>query len=380
MRRPESVPTLTDVEGGTPAGSDRWRTVRGLGLVALIAALSAAVWVQRATVTGAIEEIGSLSAAVVGALLVLCVYERWSRADIVRRLIGAPVRLSGGLVIHDVGNAVSKGVPMGGALGTALRWQISRDLGVGPERFASMLVAYGIATTFASWLLPFAALSVDLVGRSADPVDVLMLGGIGGVLVASVSFWVVVLRSDRLEAWAERRLRRSWTAMARRITPMASIDPAAGVAAVRRELFEIGRRPLPLLGRTLASQSCGAVILLLALRGLGVGPELGTTEFLRVFFVAHLLGTFAPTPGGVGVIEAGVTGALVAAGVDTTSALAGVLVYRFITYVVPIALGGVLYLGWRLRRRPSVRDRVGTETSPSPAPVGTKRGNVVRAS
>jgi uncharacterized membrane protein YbhN (UPF0104 family) len=65
--------------------------------------------------------------------------------------------------------------------------------------------------------------------------------------------------------------------------------------------------------------------------------------------VAHILGSVAPIPGDVGVIEAGVTGALVAAGVATDVALAGVLVYRFITDVVPIIVGTVWYLIWRSR-------------------------------
>jgi uncharacterized membrane protein YbhN (UPF0104 family) len=47
-------------------------------------------------------------------------------------------------------------------------------------------------------------------------------------------------------------------------------------------------------------------------------------------------------------VEAGLTGALVSAGVDPSSAFAGVLVYRLITYVVPIVLGALLYVVWRL--------------------------------
>jgi uncharacterized protein (TIRG00374 family) len=79
-----------------------------------------------------------------------------------------------------------------------------------------------------------------------------------------------------------------------------------------------------------------------------VGDELGIIEFARVYFVVTLLSSFVPVPGGIGVVEAGLTGALVAAGVDARSALAGVLVYRLLTYVVPIALGAVLYVVWRL--------------------------------
>jgi uncharacterized membrane protein YbhN (UPF0104 family) len=105
-----------------------------------------------------------------------------------------------------------------------------------------------------------------------------------------------------------------------------------------------------LLLRTGSAQMGGALILLVALRSLGVGDELGLTEFFRVYFIAHLLGTFAPTPGGVGVVEAGMTGALMAAGVATTPALAAVLVYRFLTYVLPIAFGAILWTGWRVSR------------------------------
>jgi uncharacterized protein (TIRG00374 family) len=96
-----------------------------------------------------------------------------------------------------------------------------------------------------------------------------------------------------------------------------------------------------------------------------VGSELDTIEFLRVFFIVTLLGSFIPTPGGVGVIEAGLSGALVASGVAPSSALAAVLVYRLITYVMPIVIGGVLYLFWRGSSVESVGvpGRVAVETS-----------------
>jgi uncharacterized membrane protein YbhN (UPF0104 family) len=42
----------------------------------------------------------------------------------------------------------------------------------------------------------------------------------------------------------------------------------------------------------------------------------------------------------------------VAAGVQVDVALAGVLVYRFITYVLPILVGTGLYLWWRRTRTP----------------------------
>ncbi len=315
----------------------------------LVLALGVALWVRRQLIAEAVDEMSRLSVVALSLLLTLTVYERWSRGDIMRRLLGENVTIGRAVTIHDVGTAVSKGVPLGGAAGTAMRWSIARDSGVDSTRFASMLIAYGIATTFVSWLLPFGALLVDLTQRSASATDIAILAVIAVVVTASAVFWMVVLRSERLEGWAASRIRTVWSKLAGKITSLDAHDPAASVAGVRHELLEIARRPLPLLGRTLLAQLCGSVILLVALRSLGVGAELGTTEFFRVFFITHLIGTFAPTPGGVGVVEAGATGALVAAGVDTTTALAGVLVYRFLTYVLPIVFGAVLYLVWRVR-------------------------------
>ena len=323
--------------------------IRGFAAAAVGATLTLAVWLQRETVGSALAEIRGLSVLAVVGLLALTVYERWSRGDIVRRLLGDPVRIGRAVTIHDVGTAVSKGVPLGGALGTAMRWSISRNSGVRPPTFAAMLIAYGIATTFATWLLPMFALLLDLTQRPATTTDMLLLGVIAAVLAGSVLFWSVVLRSDRLETWTIGRTRRVWQSLARRLPMLDKQDPAAGVGDVRRDLRRTGRRPWSLLVRAMLAQACGAVILLVALRALGVGSELGATEFFRVFFLAHLAGTFAPTPGGVGVVEAGMTGALMTAGVETTTALAAVIIYRFLTYVVPILFGALLYVLWRVR-------------------------------
>lgn len=339
---------VIDLALDAPTPSRRVHARRFVGVV-LVAVLVVAVWLRRELIVDALDEMSRLSLVALGVLAALTIYERWSRADIMRRLLDDQVTLGRAVTIHDVGTAVSKGVPLGGAAGTAMRWTIARDSGVDSTRFASMLIAYGIATTFVSWLTPFGALLIDLTQRPASSTDVAILVAIAAVVIASATFWMVVLRSERLEGWAAERIRRMWTTMAKRVTSLDAHDPAAGVASVRNELLGIARRPWPLLGRTLLAQACGSVILLVALRSLGVGGELETTEFFRVFFITHLLGTFAPTPGGVGVVEAGATGALVSAGVETSTALAGVLVYRFLTYVLPIMFGAALYVTWRVR-------------------------------
>lgn len=357
--------------GRADASTTDSSSARALASGALVLALAAAVWFQRGLLGEALGQIGGLSLISLGALIVLTVYERWSRADIMRRLLNGSllpadggsgtttgdVSIGGAVVIHDVGNAVSKAIPLGGALGTAIRWTIAKGPTLSAPRFATTLVAYGIATTFASWLLPFMALGVDLSRRNGDAIDWLLLGGIGAVVVASGLFWLKVLGSDGLERWSTVRLRALWQRAGRRVRSLDAHDPAAGVAEVRGELRLLARHPWRLMALTLLSQACGSLILLVALRSLGVGAELGNTEFFRIFFLVTLLGSFAPTPGGLGAIEAGLTGALVAAGVETSTALAGVIVYRFLVYLVPIIVGAVAYGVWRaMERRTAMPD------------------------
>ncbi len=322
----------------------------GLGLL-VGSLLIGAVWFQRGTIGDALAEMRTLSFAVVAALVALGVLERASRADIVRRLLGT-TSFGRSLTIHDVGTAASKGIPLGGPLATGLRWSIARDASVPTTTFTSMLVAYGVATTFVTWLLPFGVLVVDITQRPATTTDLAMLAICAVVVGGSALFWAVVLRSERITAWVVRflhavtdRVTRWWPSLARHV---AGHDLGAGLLEVRTSLRAVAGRPVGLLLRTALAQSVGAVILLVALRGLGVGDELGLVEFARVFFVVTLLSSFVPVPGGVGVVEAGLTGALVAAGVDSSTALAGVLIYRLLTYVVPIALGAMLYAAWRL--------------------------------
>lgn len=339
------------------------------------AVLGAAVWFQRDAIGDAVGEMRTLSIGVVAVLVGLGVLERASRAGIVQRLLGT-TSFGRSLTIHDVGTAASKGVPLGGPLATGLRWSIARDAAVPTTTFTSMLVAYGVATTFVTWLLPFGVLLVDITQRPPTRTDLAMLGVCAVVVAGSALFWAVVLCSERITAWLAAVLRNlsaragaRWPSLGGRL---AGHDIGAGLLEVRSSLRAVAGRPIGLLAATAVVQSIGAVILLVALRGLGVGDELGLIEFARVYFVVTLLSSFVPVPGGVGVVEAGLTGALVAAGVDASAALAGVLVFRLLTYVAPIVLGAVLYVAWRL----DVARRAGRTDVPPKRPRGRLRPGI----
>jgi len=74
-----------------------------------------------------------------------------------------------------------------------------------------------------------------------------------------------------------------------------------------------------------------------------VGIDISYAEAVVVFAVSTLIGSVAPTPGGLGVLEAAMVTALIALGYDNYLALASVLLYRFFTYWLPIPFGFVSY-------------------------------------
>jgi uncharacterized protein (TIRG00374 family) len=88
-----------------------------------------------------------------------------------------------------------------------------------------------------------------------------------------------------------------------------------------------------------------------ALRALGVdSAEVSFAEAFASWSLIRILTTVPLTPGGLGVVELGLTGALVKFGGGEAPVVAAVLLYRVLTYVPPIAAGGVCLLVWRRLR------------------------------
>jgi uncharacterized membrane protein YbhN (UPF0104 family) len=76
----------------------------------------------------------------------------------------------------------------------------------------------------------------------------------------------------------------------------------------------------------------------------------GAAPSFAIITVAYLVGMLAntlPLPGGVGGVDGGMVGALIAFGVEPETALIAVLAYRGFAFWLPIAPGAVAYLGLR---------------------------------
>lgn len=76
---------------------------------------------------------------------------------------------------------------------------------------------------------------------------------------------------------------------------------------------------------------------------LSVGISLSVVDLFIAFIAGNAALTISPTPGGIGAVEASLTAVLVGISVSPSVALAGVLLFRLISYWLPIIPGYIAF-------------------------------------
>jgi hypothetical protein len=148
------------------------------------------------------------------------------------------------------------------------------------------------------------------------------------------------------------------------------VELAAGI----REAKAAAARPNWRIAGALGYLGFDIAVLWATLRGLGYAPAIGA---LVVAYLAGYLATWLPIPGGLGVLDGGLAGALVLYGMPPTTAAAAVLVYHAIALWVP-SLGGLIAYAL-LRRRLVVADpEPEAATRPAPGASGHDRVRLPR--
>ncbi|SDG02663.1 conserved hypothetical protein [Blastococcus aurantiacus] len=98
-------------------------------------------------------------------------------------------------------------------------------------------------------------------------------------------------------------------------------------------------------------QNAGYVLALAAsLRAFDASLALPTV--IGVYLVSSAVGSVAPTPGGLGAVEAALLGGLTATGVPVAAALAAVLAFRVVTFWLPAPVGWLAFV--HLQRRHAI--------------------------
>jgi putative heme transporter len=117
------------------------------------------------------------------------------------------------------------------------------------------------------------------------------------------------------------------------------------------------------------------VYLVLVVALLAVGVDLDTVSLIESFAawsLVRLLGSIPITPGGVGFVELGLTGALVAFGAGQPEAVAATLLYRVLTVAPPLLLGVAAGATWRRYQRVPAAAATPSSAAP-PRPGGPER-------
>ena len=99
------------------------------------------------------------------------------------------------------------------------------------------------------------------------------------------------------------------------------------------------RKLLLIIGGSFATQTINVLILWVSLAA--YGEHLSLAELFFVNTAVSLFASVIPVPGGMGVVEAGLTAGLTALGVDPTAATAAVLTDRLVTAYIPPIFGWI---------------------------------------
>ena len=273
------------------------------------------------------------------------------------------LRLRQAFVSTQTTTAVSNTVVGGAAISLGLTYAMNTSWGFSRSRTSVALLVSGLWNNFAKLGLPVLALA--LLALSAPPSAGRITAGLAGLaaLVVAVVLLGALLRSqegaERIGTTAARiasALRRPFGR-----GPVTGWDRATTKFRARTALLLKARWPWITLA-TVVSHLSLFLVLLLALRFVGVDAgQVSTVEALAVFAFARLLTAVPFTPGGLGVIELALITGLSAAGGPRALVAAAVLVFRALTYVLPIPIGIGTYLFWRhnrsWRREPNTAPR-----------------------
>ncbi len=264
------------------------------------------------------------------------------------------LRLREAAVVNQASTAVSNTLPGGGVIGVGVSVAMLTSWGFTVGSIGRSAVVTGIWNNFVKLGMPVLALALLALEGGLTPtrVTAAAIGII--VLIAAVVLFGLLLRSDRLARAIGRGVGRivNWGRELLRKDPIEGWDERS--STFRTDTIGLLRhRWLWLTVATLISHISLYLVLLVALRDVGVSQEeLSWVAVLAAFAFVRLISALPLTPGGVGVVELGYAAVLTIGLNDVTSAqvVAAILVFRAVTYLLPIPLGLISYIIWRVNK------------------------------
>ena len=261
------------------------------------------------------------------------------------------------------GNAISLIVPGGAAAGAAVQFRMLAVSGMDAADAVGGLTAFSFLGIGGLLALPVFVLPAVLFGSpvSSGLVDAAIIGAIGFVLF--VGLGTVVMATDAPLRYAGDLAQSVRNRVFRKRAPLTGL---AGRLLEQRNLIRsvLGRKwwqaTLLSAGRLAFDYLC----LLFSVRAVGSHPR--PSLILLAYAVAGIIGLVPITPGGLGIIEASLSGLLVLAGLTGVQAVLATLAYRLASYWLPLLAGPFAYALFKFRYRdPETPPPVRAEPSPT---------------
>jgi uncharacterized protein (TIRG00374 family) len=245
------------------------------------------------------------------------------------------------------GNAITLIMPGGAAVGAAVQFRMLATSGSETDSTVGGLAAFSLLGVGGLLALPVFALPVILLGAPTNRglVNAAVVGAVAFVIFAALG--AVILVYDAPLRWAGRVAQRLWNLVMRK-RPLEGLD--ATLLAQRNEIrTALGQQWWQALLLSAGRLAFDYLCLLAALRATGAHPR--PSLILVAYAVAGIVGMIPATPGGLGLVEASLTGLLVLAEVNSSQALLATLTYRLASYWVPLLAGPVAYGLFQMRYR-----------------------------
>ena len=244
------------------------------------------------------------------------------------------------------GNAISLIVPGGAAAGAAVQFRMLAVSGMDATDAVGGLTAFSFLGIGGLLALPVFVLPVVLFGApvSRGLADAAIIGAIGFVLFVGLGTWVMV--ADAPLHYTGRAAQAVRNKLLRKREPLAGLPERL---VEQRDLIRsvLGQQwwqaTLLSAGRLGFDYLC----LLFSVRAVGAHPR--PSLVLLAYAVAGIIGLVPITPGGLGIVEASLSGLLVLAGLDGAQAVLATLAYRLASYWLPLMSGPFAYGAFKRR-------------------------------
>ena len=297
-------------------------------------------------------EVSKLSGWQVAALVIAALVQIISYGWVLMSVLPG-LKFSQGVVVNQASTAVSNVVPFGGAIGIAISYAMLVSWNFSVAAITLSIVVSGFWNIFVKLGLPVIALALlafegDLQG------GFIIVAAIGvGVLVGAILVFTLVLKSDALARSIGRAGQACVSFFARLVKRPAARGWDTKAVEFRNQSIDlVSANWLKLTASTILFYVLLYVVLLLCLRFLGIpDSEISWIVVFGAFAFSRLLSALPITPGGLGFVEAGTIGLLTAGFDGSTAAVAGaVLLWRALTFFLPVPLGALSYMVWALKR------------------------------